>query len=200
MKEKELAMRSYKELADHEMDLWIKVNFSMTNNQGWRPNLLDYFNWAFWFSLLCPRPSFLFTKQFLWKVTKSHCIVKTMSQLNGYISLPSFSFSENVCWPWQKVQVNKENSTWNPQTDFFLFLIIFTNRIYEIFMYFQRLLEKWEKLREERAVLWWKGESRRRNCLVFLHSHPKSSLSNFCLVQGIFTKNNLNHWRIFSTR
>ena len=119
MKEKELAMRSYKELADHEMDLWIKVNFSMTNNQGWRPYLLEYLNWTFWFSLLCPRPSFLFTKQFLWKVTKSHCIVKTMSQLNGYISLPSFSFSENVCWPWQKVQVNKENSTWNPQTDFF---------------------------------------------------------------------------------
>ena len=32
VKEKELATRSYQELADHEMDLWIKVNHPLFSN------------------------------------------------------------------------------------------------------------------------------------------------------------------------
>ena len=38
-------MRSYRELADHEMDLWIKVEFLMTNIwMGLGTFFLEYFN------------------------------------------------------------------------------------------------------------------------------------------------------------
>ena len=44
VKEKELAMRSYQELADHEMDLWIKVNHPLFSNL-FQAQILD--NWIF---------------------------------------------------------------------------------------------------------------------------------------------------------